>query len=76
MKQLDDFCKWCKDGRLQGAEFVLDCFLPNFPSAELPLAEIKQEFGLADAVQGEWIWRTDILYLFKLWKRLLARECA
>ena len=34
MSRLQDFCDWCKDGRLQGAEFVLDCLIPNIPSAE------------------------------------------
>lgn len=42
MDRLESFCKWCKDGRLQGAEFVWDCIVPNVPSA--------------DAVQGEWIY--------------------
>lgn len=32
MNRLEAFCKWCKDGRLQGAEFVLDCLIPNTPS--------------------------------------------
>ena len=30
-ERLQDFVKWCKDGRKQGAEFVLDCPLPNAP---------------------------------------------
>lgn len=34
MTRLTEFCEWCKDGRLQGAEFVLDCLLPNTPSVE------------------------------------------
>lgn len=34
MDRLESFCKWCKDGRLQGAEFVWDCIVPNVPSAE------------------------------------------
>ena len=34
MDRLESFCKWCKDGRLQGAEFVWDCIVPNVPSAD------------------------------------------
>lgn len=34
MDRLESFCKWCKDGRLQGAEFVWDCIVPNIPSAD------------------------------------------
>ena len=47
MERLQDFCNWCKDGRLQGAEFVLDCFIPNTPSvsAERVGVWIKSEIG-------------------------------
>lgn len=31
-KRLQDFVNWCKDGRKQGAEFVLDCLLANVPT--------------------------------------------
>lgn len=32
-KRLDDFTKWCKDGRKEGVDFVLDCILPNINNA-------------------------------------------
>ena len=34
-ERLVDFSKWCKDGRKQGVDFVLDCPLPNTPTADV-----------------------------------------
>lgn len=34
-KRLEDFSEWCKDGRKQGVDFVLDCSLPNIPAADV-----------------------------------------
>ena len=39
-ESLEDFSKWCRDGRKQGVDFVLDCPLPNMPTADVaPRAE-------------------------------------
>jgi hypothetical protein len=39
-ERLEDFSKWCRDGRKQGVDFVLDCPLPNIPTADVaPRAE-------------------------------------
>lgn len=27
--ELEDFSNWCKDGRKEGVDFVLDCVIPN-----------------------------------------------
>lgn len=43
-ERLEDFSKWCKDGRKQGVDFVLDCPLPNMPTADVaPRAEVARE---------------------------------
>jgi hypothetical protein len=43
-ERLEDFSKWCKDGRKQGVDFVLDCPLPNTPTADVaPRAEVARE---------------------------------
>lgn len=36
---LEDFSKWCKDGRKQGVDFVLDCVMPNLPTTDAPESE-------------------------------------
>lgn len=42
--RLEDFSKWCRDGRKQGVDFVLDCPLPNIPTADVaPRAELARE---------------------------------
>lgn len=33
-KTLQDFSDWCRDGRKQGVDFVLDCVLPNLPTTD------------------------------------------
>lgn len=39
-ERLEYFSKWCKDGRKQGVDFVLDCPLPDMPTADIaPRAE-------------------------------------
>lgn len=39
-ERLEDFSKWCRDGRKQGVDFVLDCPLPDMPTADVaPRAE-------------------------------------
>lgn len=43
-EQLQNFSKWCRDGRKQGVDFVLDCVLPNIPTADVQ--EVKH---------GKWI---------------------
>ena len=49
-ERLEDFSKWCRDGRKQGVDFVLDCPLPNMPTADVaPRAEwISVEERLPD----------------------------
>ena len=43
-ERLEDFSKWCRDGRKQGVDFVLDCPLPNIPTADVvPRAELARE---------------------------------
>lgn len=46
-EQLEDFSKWCRDGRKQGVDFVLDCVLPNLEIAEAHnvRSEAKTESG-------------------------------
>ena len=34
-ERLEDFSKWCRDGRKQGVDFVLDCPLPDMPTADV-----------------------------------------
>lgn len=34
-ERLKDFSEWCRDGRKQGVDFVLDCSLPNMPAADV-----------------------------------------
>ena len=47
-ERLEYFSKWCKDGRKQGVDFVLDCPLPDLPTADVaPRAEVAREI-LAD----------------------------
>lgn len=42
-ERLEDFSKWCRDGRKQGVDFVLDCPLPNMPTADVaPRAEVDE----------------------------------
>lgn len=33
--RLEMFSKWCRDGRKQGVDFVLDCPLPDMPTADV-----------------------------------------
>lgn len=33
--RLEDFSRWCKDGRKEGVDFVLDCPLPDIPTADV-----------------------------------------
>ena len=33
--RLEIFSKWCRDGRKQGVDFVLDCTLPDMPTADV-----------------------------------------
>ena len=43
-EQLEDFSKWCRDGRKQGVDFVLDCVLPNIATADVaPRSEVTRE---------------------------------
>ena len=42
--RLNDFTKWCKDGRKEGVDFVLDCILPNTENADVsPKKEVAKE---------------------------------
>lgn len=34
-KRLEDFSEWCRDGRKEGVDFILDCSLPNTPAADV-----------------------------------------
>ena len=34
-ERLQDFSDWCRDGRKQGVDFVLDYSLPNTPTADV-----------------------------------------
>ena len=43
--RLEDFSRWCKDGRKEGVDFVLDCPLPDTDTADvIPKSEIKKIF--------------------------------
>ena len=69
-KRLEDFSKWCKDGRKQGVDFVLDCPLPDMPAAD-----VVEVVRCKDCVNrytpdcamwyrcqncdGQWSWETD-----------------
>ena len=33
--RLEDFSRWCKDGRKEGVDFVIDCHLPDIPTADV-----------------------------------------
>ena len=33
--RLEDFSRWCKDGRKEGVDFVIDCPLPDIPTADV-----------------------------------------
>lgn len=64
-EQLEDFSKWCRDGRKQGVDFVLDCVLPNIATADVaPRSEVAREifaemgataFTMHDDDSGEFI---------------------
>jgi hypothetical protein len=42
-ESLQDFVDWCRDGRKQGVEFVLDCPLPNSAPVEaIPKAQYDE----------------------------------
>ena len=42
-ERLEDFSKWCRDGRKQGVDFVLDCPLPDIPTADVvPRSEVEK----------------------------------
>ena len=44
-QRLQDFSKWCRDGRKQGVDFVLDCPLPDIPNEDVvPRSFIYQIF--------------------------------
>ena len=45
--RLEDFSRWCKDGRKEGVDFVLDCPLPDIPTADV------QEVKHAKDLQSE-----------------------
>lgn len=41
-ENLQSFVDWCRDGRRQGAEFCLDCVIPNTPTLEtVPVVRCK-----------------------------------
>lgn len=42
--RLEDFSRWCKDGRKEGVDFVLDCPLPDIPTADVQ--EVKHAKNL------------------------------
>ena len=42
--RLEDFSRWCKDRRKEGVDFILDCPLPDIPTADV-----------APVVHGRWI---------------------
>ena len=44
--KLQDFSDWCRDGRKQGVDFVLDCVLPNLQSKKT--AKLKRVETLKD----------------------------
>ena len=69
-EQLEDFTKWCRDGRKQGVDFVLDCPLPDIPTEDVvPRVEVKKYLKeFKEAVQNETM--VDIF----LAQRKVARE--
>ena len=43
-KRLKHFSDWCRDGRKQGVDFVLDCPLPDTPTVDVaPKSEVARE---------------------------------
>ena len=45
-EHMEDFSKWCRDGRKQCVDFVLDCPLSDIPTADVvPLAEHEEKIA-------------------------------
>lgn len=41
--RLQDFAKWCRDGRKQGVDFVIDGVIPDIPTADVvPKSEVER----------------------------------
>lgn len=49
--RLEDFSRWCKDGRKEGVDFVLDCPLPDIPTADVQ--EVRH---------GRWVNESHLMY--------------
>lgn len=45
-EKIQDFSDWCRDGRKQGVDFVLDCVLPNMKTAKLKRVETLTDEAL------------------------------
>ena len=53
-ERLQDFSKWCRDGRKQGVDFVLDCPLPDMPTADVvPKREVERLNKKIDALKRD-----------------------
>lgn len=53
-ERLEDFSKWCRDGRKQGVDFVLDCTLPNMPTADVaPRAGVCESLKIPEGEEVE-----------------------
>ena len=74
--RLKDFSKWCRDGRKEGVDFVLDAVLPDMPSADVVqrtevareiFAEIEECIGKFDSEYNRFllIKRDDLAELKK-----------
>ena len=49
-KRLQDFSDWCRDGRKQGVDFVLDCTLPDIPTADVQ--EVRRGRWISNELGG------------------------
>lgn len=62
MKELKDFCDWCRDGRKQGTDFVLDCVIPNAPTIDaVPVIRCK-DCKHRPTIDGEWENGFDVIF--------------
>lgn len=76
-ERLEYFSKWCKDGRKQGVDFVLDCPLPDMPTADVaPRAEVAREiFEELDKIMFPLLHEVSQVYIYaKLKKKYTEAE--
>ena len=73
--RLEDFSKWCKDGRKQGVDFVLDCQLPDTPGIDVvPRSEVEKWKEINEQLHKEMSER--IIEERKIERKLAKQEVA